>query len=154
MAPGPHLHKHTAFITSRLQSCIPAGWFLRSFIYDDKTLTAHRSPGLPDKQTTHPRFAWLLLIQYSHVQQRSVTPAFQADCVSKVSECGGHLQFYTMLSDQSVGLVLGGHRTGCLHAAAHLGHVWTIQHGCQQIIPGVCSHGLMPSQWSPETYNP
>lgn len=135
MAPAPHLHKHTAFITSSLQGRVPAGRFLRSFIYDDKTLTDRRSPGLPGKQS-HPRFAWLLRIQYSHVQPQSVTPAFEAECMSKMCECSGHLQFYTMLSDQSVGLVLGGHRTGCLHAAAHLGHVWTIQHGCQQINRG------------------
>lgn len=152
MAPAPHLHKHTAFITSRLQSRVPAGWFLQSFICDDKTLTDCRSPGLPGKRRALQHTLDLCdysLIQYSHVQPQSVTPDFQADCMSKACECGGHLQFYTMLSDQSAGLVQGGHRTGCLCAAAHLGHVWTIQHGCQQIIPGVCSHGLMPSQWSP-----
>lgn len=40
-------------------------------------------------------------------------PACQTDCMSGMCERAGHLQFYTMLSDQSVGLGLAGHRTGC-----------------------------------------
>lgn len=83
-------------------------------------------------------------------------PACQTGCVSGmcVCECSGHLWFYTMLSDQSARLLPAGHRTGCVRAAALLGHVWTIQHGCHRSIPGVCSRWLMASHWSPEACDP
>ncbi len=41
-------------------------------------------------------------------------PVCQTDCMCDMCECGGHLQFYAMPSDQSVGLALAGHRTGCV----------------------------------------
>lgn len=98
---------------------------------------------------TLPRFARQLLIQYSHVHACLVRP----DCMSGMCEYD-HLRFYSMLSDQSRGA--GGSRSqdGVLRAAALSGHVWTIQHGCHQSIPGVCSCWVMASHWSPKTCSP
>lgn len=71
-------------------------------------------------------------------------PVCQTDCVSGMC---GHLRFYTMLSDQSGGWCwrVTGQGAAC---GALLGHVWTIQHGCHQNIPGVCCCWLMASHWS------
>ena len=94
------------------------------------------------------------LIQYSHVQPCSRLPIRQTACLACVS-ISGHLQFYTMLSDQSVGLALTGHRTACCVPAALSGHVWTIQHGCHRSIPGVCSRWLMAFTLEPQNlYSP
>ena len=75
------------------------------------------------------------------------SPVRQTDCMSGMCECAGHLQFYTMLSDQSGGWCW--RVTGrVLRAAGLSGQVRTVQHGCHQGIPRVCSRWMMASHWS------
>lgn len=77
------------------------------------------------------------------------TSVCQTDFVSV-----GHLQFYTIAVRSKCRAGTGRSQDSVLRAAALLGHVWTIQHGCHQSIPGVCSRWMMASHWSPDACNP
>lgn len=99
-----------------------------------------------------PRFARQPLIQYSHVH--ACLSENQTACLACVSTTGS--SGFTTCCQIKVGVAGGssGSQDGVLRAAALSGHVWTIQHGCHQSIPGVCSCWVMASHWSPKPCRP
>lgn len=113
-----------------------------------KTLIDNCSPGLSGKSKAmqlHCRFTRHLLIQYS---RRPCLPVIQTACLACVTAVG--ISNFTPCHQIKRAAGAGGSQDRVLCAAAILGHVWTIQHGCHQSSPGVCSCWVMASHWSPD----
>lgn len=113
-----------------------------------KTLIDNCSPGLSGKSRAmqlHCRFTRHLLIQYSRCP---CLPVIQTACLACVTAVG--ISNFTPCHQIKRAAGAGGSQDRVLCAAAILGHVWTIQHGCHQSSPGVCSCWVMASHWSPD----